>query len=64
VDPANCACELCPMRGGLYKQATNGHWVHMVCSLYTPGIEYVEPALLSGVTLDCVSASRWGAKVS
>ena len=36
----------------------------MVCSLYTPGIEYVEPTLLSGVTLDCVSASRWGAKVS
>lgn len=36
----------------------------MVCSLYTPGIEYVEPALLSGVTLDCVSASRWGSKVS
>jgi hypothetical protein len=62
VDPLTCPCELCPVRGGLYKQATNGHWVHMVCSLYTPGIEYVEPTLLSGVTLDCISAVRWGAK--
>ena len=36
----------------------------MVCSLYTPGIEYVEPDLLSGVTLDKVPANKWGARVS
>ena len=35
----------------------------MTCGLYTPGIEYVEPARLSGVTLDQISATRWGAKV-
>ncbi len=33
-----------------------------MCGLYTPGIEYVEPTLLSGVTLDRISAGRWGAK--
>ena len=36
----------------------------MVCSLYTPGIEYVEPDLLSGVTLETLAAAKWGAKVN
>lgn len=40
-----------------------GRWVHVVCSLYTPNIEYVEPSQLSGVTLDQFPASRWGSKV-
>ena len=39
-------------------------WVHVVCSLYTPGIEYVEPEQLSGVNLDQLAASKWGTKVS
>lgn len=34
----------------------------MVCMLYTPNIEYMEPTLLSGVTLDQLPASRWGSK--
>ena len=34
----------------------------MVCMLYTPNIEYMEPSLLSGVTLDQLTASRWGSK--
>ncbi len=38
-------------------------WVHVVCILYTPNIEYVEPNRLSGVTLDQLSTSRWGNKV-
>ena len=39
-------------------------WVHMVCSLYIPGVEYVEPEILSGVSLDQVPANKWGARVS
>jgi hypothetical protein len=30
--------------------------------LYTPNVEYMEPTLLSGVTLDQLPASRWGNK--
>ncbi len=30
--------------------------------MYTPGIEYVEPTELSGITLDHLSAGRWGAR--
>lgn len=37
-------------------------WVHVVCMLYTPNVEYMEPGLLSGVTLDQLPASRWGSK--
>lgn len=36
----------------------------MVCSLYVPGVEYVEPDILSGVSLDQVPANKWGARVS
>ena len=34
----------------------------MVCALYTPSIEYVEPQQLFGVTLDQMPAARWGNK--
>ena len=37
-------------------------WVHMVCSLYTPGIEYVEPSMLGGITLDHLPTTKWGSK--
>lgn len=37
-------------------------WVHVVCMLYTPNIEYMEPNLLSGVTLDQFPSTRWGSK--
>lgn len=37
-------------------------WVHVVCMLYTPNMEYMEPSLLSGVTLDQFPSSRWGSK--
>ncbi len=37
-------------------------WVHVVCMLYTPNIEYMEPSLLSGVTLDQFPPTRWGSK--
>lgn len=37
-------------------------WVHMVCSLYTPGIEYVEPRVLGGITLDHLPTAKWGSK--
>ncbi|KAL5476167.1 hypothetical protein EMCRGX_G026081 [Ephydatia muelleri] len=56
-------CELCPNTGGLYKETITGGWTHMVCCLYTPGVEYVSPTLLSGITLDRLPRSKWGAKV-
>lgn len=55
-------CELCPSTDGVFKETIHGSWVHMVCSLYTPGVEYVEPDILSGVSLDQVPASKWGAR--
>ena len=35
----------------------------MVCALYTPCIEYIQPEQLCGMTLDQLPASRWGSKV-
>lgn len=56
-------CELCPNKGGLFKETITGSWTHMVCCLYTPGVEYVNPTLLCGITLDRLPRSKWGAKV-
>lgn len=38
-------------------------WVHVVCCLYINEIEYIEPAILSGVTMDAIPSNKWGAKV-
>jgi hypothetical protein len=58
----NPSCELCPIEGGLFKQCVNGCWVHILCGLYCEGVEWVEPQLLTGMTLDDIPATRWGSK--
>ncbi|XP_019857796.1 PREDICTED: PHD finger protein 14-like [Amphimedon queenslandica] len=58
----NPSCCLCPVEGGLFKQAINGEWVHIVCGLYCEGVEFINPLLLSGITLDQINPSKFGAK--
>ncbi|CAB3238823.1 unnamed protein product [Arctia plantaginis] len=55
-------CELCPNRGGIFKETEVGAWVHLVCALYVPGVAFSEVEKLSGVTLFEMAYSRWGAR--
>ncbi|XP_068140120.1 PHD finger protein 14 isoform X1 [Drosophila tropicalis] len=56
-------CELCPNRGGIYKETDVGKWVHLICALYVPGVAFGEVEQLSSVTLFEMQYSKWGAKV-
>ncbi|XP_002020622.2 PHD finger protein 14 [Drosophila persimilis] len=56
-------CELCPNKGGIYKETDVGKWVHLICALYVPGVAFGEVEQLSSVTLFEMQYSKWGAKV-
>lgn len=55
-------CELCPNKGGIFKETDVGNWVHLVCALYVPGVAFGEVDHLSSVTLFEMPYSKWGAK--
>lgn len=55
-------CELCPNKGGIFKETDVGKWVHLVCALYVPGVAFGEVDQLSSVTLFEMPYSKWGAK--
>jgi hypothetical protein len=55
-------CELCPNRGGIFKETDCGKWVHLVCALYVPGIAFGDVDQLSNVTLFEMQYSKWGSK--
>ena len=57
------SCELCPNKGGIYKETDVGKWVHLVCALYVPGVAFGEVDQLSNVTLFEMQYSKWGAKI-
>ncbi|CRK94491.1 CLUMA_CG007997, isoform A [Clunio marinus] len=56
-------CELCPSRGGIFKETDCGKWVHLVCALYVPGVAFGEVDQLSMVTLFEMQYNKWGAKM-
>lgn len=58
----NPSCELCPNKGGIFKETDVGKWVHLVCALYVPGVAFGEVDQLSSVTLFEMQYSKWGAK--
>lgn len=58
----NPDCELCPNKGGIFKETDCGKWVHLVCALYVPGVAFGEVDQLSSVTLFEMPYSKWGAK--
>ncbi|GAB0092811.1 PHD finger protein 14 [Sergentomyia squamirostris] len=59
IDPS---CELCPNKGGIFKETDVGKWVHLICALYVPGVAFGEVDQLTSVTLFEMPYSKWGAK--
>ncbi|XP_003423803.1 PHD finger protein 14 isoform X2 [Nasonia vitripennis] len=55
-------CELCPNKGGIFKETDVGKWVHLVCALYVPGVAFGEVDRLTSVTLFEMQYNKWGAK--
>ena len=59
VEPS---CELCPVKGGIFKQTDTGRWAHLVCALYTPGVGFRDIEKLQTIVLEDVPHSKWGLK--
>lgn len=38
---SNPVCELCLQKGGALKRTTCGKWVHVICGLFTVGVEFL-----------------------
>lgn len=55
-------CELCPNKGGIFKETDVGKWVHLICALYVPGVAFGEVDQLSSVTLFEMPYNKWGSK--
>lgn len=56
-------CELCPNKGGIFKQTDTGRWVHMVCALYIRGVTFENIETLSEVSLFELNYGLYGSKV-
>lgn len=57
------SCELCPNRGGIFKETDVGKWVHLICALYVPGVAFGEVDQLTAVTLFEMPYNKWGTKI-
>lgn len=45
------SCALCPRLGGVFKPTDKGLWVHLFCSLLTPGVAFNVPESLTEISL-------------
>ncbi|XP_065568629.1 PHD finger protein 14-like isoform X2 [Artemia franciscana] len=59
----NPHCELCPSQDGVFKQTVTGRWVHLVCSLYTPGMSFGDVDSLSKVSIFDMPYNRFGSRI-
>ncbi|KAE9345020.1 Chromodomain-helicase-DNA-binding protein 7 [Phytophthora fragariae] len=49
--PADATCELCPLKRAksAFKKTVEGKWVHVVCALWAPGVQFSDVERMSGV---------------
>ncbi|ETI47297.1 hypothetical protein L914_08170 [Phytophthora nicotianae] len=48
---ADATCELCPLKRqkSAFKKTVEGKWVHVVCALWAPGVQFSDVERMSGV---------------
>ncbi|GMS80279.1 hypothetical protein PENTCL1PPCAC_2454 [Pristionchus entomophagus] len=56
-------CELCPVRYGALKRSDiGGHWVHLLCALYTPGVTFGDVERLAAISWQEIDYKQFGKK--
>ncbi|KAL7074872.1 hypothetical protein ACQ4LE_005644 [Meloidogyne hapla] len=56
-------CQLCPNRFGAFKLSdVPNNWVHLICALYTPGIQFDDQERLSGISWQNIDYRNFGRK--
>lgn len=51
-------CELCQQKGGALKQTTCGKWAHVICALFTVGVEFQNKILMEPVNISKIPATN------
>lgn len=52
------ACKLCMKKGGALKKTTCGHFVHVICALFTSGVSFPNKKKVEPVDLTKISSSK------
>lgn len=51
-------CQLCISKGGAMKRTTCKGWVHVICSLFTDGVEFTDVEKMEPVDISKVSSTK------
>ena len=51
-------CELCPSPYGALKPTSDGKWVHIICALYIPEVNFGDTDTMEPILLDRLKSSR------
>lgn len=51
VGQCNPSCELCFKKGGALKKSSCGKWVHVICALFTEGVEFKDKAVMEPINI-------------
>ncbi|KAI8053327.1 PHD-zinc-finger like domain-containing protein [Syncephalis plumigaleata] len=54
------SCIFCPNEGGAFKQTTTNKWAHLLCALWIPEVQIVNPVYMEPIdAVEDIPRSRW-----
>lgn len=58
IDKYEPFCELCQQKGGALKKTTCGKWIHVICALFTIGVEFQNTNLMEPVNISKIPVTN------
>jgi NuA3 HAT complex component NTO1 len=51
-------CEFCPKSDGVFKRTSCGKWIHVICALFTDGVQFEDNNSMEPVDVSRVSKKK------